>query len=81
MITPSQFNVFVTSVNTMVAALYAQDDTPSVWTEYASEFPSDSSQNEYGWIGKLPKPRLWRGSRVTVAPAAQDYIAINQPYE
>lgn len=81
MITPSQFNVFVTNVNTMVAALYADNTVPEVWTQYATELPSESSQNEYGWIGRLPKPRVWKGPRVTVSPAPQTYIAVNQPYE
>lgn len=81
MITPSQFNVFVTSVNTMVAALYADNTVPSVWSEFATELPSESSQEEYGWVGRIQKPRVWKGSRVTSSPATQTYIAINQPYE
>jgi phage major head subunit gpT-like protein len=81
MITPSQFNVFVTSVNTMVAALYADDTVPEVYQMYAQTVPSESSQEEYGWIGRLPKPREWVGSRIVVSPAAQTYILVNRPYE
>lgn len=81
MISPQQFNVFVTSVNTMIAALYADDTVPEVWEMFATELPSESSQEEYGWIGRLPKPRQWQGPRVTVSPAAQTYIAVNRPYE
>jgi phage major head subunit gpT-like protein len=80
-VTPAQFNVFVTTVNTMAAALYASDTVPEVWREFAQTIPSGSSQEEYGWIGRIPKPREWIGSRIAVAPAAQTYILVNRPYE
>lgn len=80
-ITPQQFTVFVSSVNTIVAAIYADNTVPDVWTDFATEIPSESSQEVYGWIGRLPKPRQWKGPRVTVSPAAQTYTLVNRPYE
>jgi phage major head subunit gpT-like protein len=57
---------------TMAASFYAA---------LASEVPSNTEQNVYGWIGKLPKMREWLGERYMNNPAARSYTIVNKTYE
>ena len=79
MITPAQFNLFRSTVNTMIGAAYAE--TPSHWEKFAGRLPCDSAQLVLGWTGMLPKARLWTGPRVVNEHAPQTYVAIPEPYE
>jgi len=81
MITPSQFGFFVTTVTTMIGAVYNSDDVPSVWMSIASEVPITSSQLVLGWTGLMPKMRPWYGPRQPHEPAAQTYTITPIPYE
>jgi len=80
MITPSQFNVFVSSVNTMIGQAWT-DTVPVAYSKLCQNVPSNSSQEVYGWTGMLPKMRLWNGPRVVFEPAPQTYILANQTFE
>ena len=79
MISPTQFNIFKSTVNTMVGQAYST--TPLRYPRFATTLPSASSQQIYGWTGMLPKPRLWTGPRVTIEAAPQTYVLVNLPYE
>ena len=70
MITPAQFNIFVSSVNTLIGAAY-DDTVPVAYDKLCETVPSAGSQNVYGWTGMLPKMRLWNGPRVVFEPAPQ----------
>jgi phage major head subunit gpT-like protein len=47
----------------------------------ATEVPSSTRSNEYGWIGKLPNVREWIGDRVINNLSAHDYTIKNKPFE
>lgn len=79
MITPAQFSLFRSTVNTMIGRAYSE--TPSHWERFADTIPCDSAQLVLGWTGMLPKARLWTGARVVNEHAPQTYIAIPEPYE
>lgn len=80
MITPSQFNVFVSTVNTLIGQAWT-DTVPVAYDKLCQSVPSNSSQEVYGWTGMLPKMRLWNGPRVVFEPAPQTYILANQTFE
>lgn len=81
MITPAQFNVFVTVANTTIGAVYESASVESVYTDFCQVEPSSSSQNEYAWTGMLNKMRLWNGPRISSEPAPQTYVLPNQAFE
>jgi phage major head subunit gpT-like protein len=80
MITPAQFAVFVSNINTAIGAVYA-DQLSRVWQQYATEVPVSGAQFVFGWTGMMPKARVWFGPRITAEPAAQTYTAVPRPYE
>lgn len=79
MISPSNFNIFKSTINTMVGQAYSV--TPTHYQRICSTLPSQASQQVYGWTGMLAKPRLWQGARVVNEAAPQTYVLVNQPYE
>lgn len=79
MISPAQFAIFKSTVNTMMGAAYSS--TPTHYQRICTPIPSGSTQVVYGWTGMLPKPRLWYGPRVVNEPAPQTYTLVNLPYE
>lgn len=81
MITPAQFQVFVTNVNTMIGAVYATDDVDSIYKDIATELPCSSTQLVLGWTGLMPKMRGWFGPRQPHEPSPETYTVIMIPYE
>lgn len=81
MLTPAQFNLFISNINTMVGAVYSDATIPQYHQIIASTMPSTSEQTVYGWTGMLPKIRVWKGSRVVTRANPQTYTLVNQPYE
>ncbi len=81
MITPTGFNLFISTVNTAIGQVYSDATIPEHWKNFSSVMPSAGSQNVYGWTGMLPKPRVWKGSRVVVRANPQTYTLVNLPYE
>ena len=79
MISPASFNIFKSTINTMVGQAYST--TPTHYQRFCTTLPSSSSQQVYGWTGMLAKPRLWTGPRVTIEAAPQTYTVVNLPYE
>ena len=79
MITPAQFDIFKSTINTMVGEAYSS--TPTHYGRICTTMPSGSTQQVYGWTGMLAKPRLWTGPRVTNEAAPQTYTLVNLPYE
>lgn len=51
------------------------------YKEIAMDVPSNTEQNVYGWIGKLPKMREWLGERFMNNAAARSYTLANKTYE
>lgn len=59
----------------------AQAATPTHWRDVATEVPSTSKSNTYGWLGQFPKLREWVGARVAKDMAASGYAVTNKTYE
>ncbi|MGD1880848.1 MAG: Mu-like prophage major head subunit gpT family protein [Paracoccaceae bacterium] len=53
----------------------------SEWSKIATEVSSSTSQNVYGWLGKVPGMREWIGQRQLNAIMEHDYTLKNKPYE
>lgn len=80
MITPAQFSVFITTVNTMIGQAY-EDTVEPVLDQIATTVSMDSEFLLQGWTGMLPKMREWTGPRVTHEPAPQTYQVGAIPFE
>ncbi|GAP66270.1 putative major head subunit [Mizugakiibacter sediminis] len=59
----------------------AQADTPTDWQKIATEVPSTSKSNTYGWLGQFPQFREWVGDRVLKDLAAHGYSIDNKSFE
>ncbi len=80
MIVPSSaFNLFLTTINTMIGEAYSV--TPTEYSRYAQTIPMSTLDMSFGWTGMIPKPRIWNGPRVTNEQAPQMYTVRALPYE
>lgn len=59
----------------------AQSEAPSHWQKIATEVPSTTKSNTYGWLGKFPKFREWIGDRVFNDMKAHGYSITNKDWE
>lgn len=55
--------------------------TPTFWQSYASEVPSTTSENVYGWLAQFGGMRKWEGSRQPVDTTGRSYTLRNAPFE
>lgn len=55
--------------------------TTSLYTSVATTVPSDSSEEKYGWLGKLPNVREWIGDRLVQNLMEHDYAIKNKDWE
>lgn len=51
------------------------------WQRFATEVPSTSHSNTYGWLGEMPELREWIGDRVLKDIATHDYTIKNRDFE
>lgn len=59
----------------------ALTNTPTSWQSVATEVPSSTASNTYGWLGQFPQFREWIGDRVLKDMAAHGYSIINKDWE
>ncbi|RPE81841.1 Mu-like prophage major head subunit gpT family protein [Vulcaniibacterium tengchongense] len=59
----------------------AFDQTPTDWQKIATEIPSTTKSNTYGWLGQFPQFREWIGPRVLKDMAAHGYSIVNKDWE
>ena len=52
-----------------------------VWPQLASLVPSSAREEEYGWIGQIPKLREWIGDRQVMILDAYGYTIRNKKWE
>ena len=52
-----------------------------VWGQIATEVPSTTKTEKYGWLGQWPRIREWVGDRVVQSIGAHDYSISNKPFE
>lgn len=79
--TPSQYQAFVTNVETMIGQVYNEDMVDLVAPRISTTIPCTSSQLVLGWTGLLSKMRIWYGPRVVQEAAPQTYTVVPEPYE
>lgn len=80
MATPQNFAAFITTVNTMIGEVWASTAPKS--PTFVSPVPAgEGSVYEDGWIGRMPKPRVWAGPRVVHEPGPQTYQVPFLPFE
>ncbi len=53
----------------------------SQYTQVATVVPSTTSEEKYGWLGKVPGMREWLGDRVVQNLMEHDYAIKNKPFE
>lgn len=78
-ITPAAFGVFITNANTSIREAYSS--APIEYPEYTTTVPTDTTVFEDGWIGRMPKMRVWTGPRIVNEPAPQTYQVSVITYE
>lgn len=54
---------------------------PTTWPKIAMESPSTSSEENYGWLGTIPKMRRWIGAKVAKSLSAYRYVVVNEDFE
>jgi phage major head subunit gpT-like protein len=57
------------------------DQFKAMWSEIATEVPSSTGSNEYGWLGDFPGMREWIGERVIRELGLHDYRLKNRKFE
>lgn len=80
MITPTNWIPFITTASTAIRQAWS--DVPNEYPLYTTTVPlAGRSIFEDGWIGRMPKMRLWSGPRVYQEPAPQTYTVVPEPFE
>lgn len=51
------------------------------WKSVATQVPSTTSENEYGWLGQFPGMREWVGDRVVKNIKQHGYVVRNKTFE
>jgi Mu-like prophage major head subunit gpT len=52
-----------------------------MYERVATTVPSTTAENEYGWLGQMPRFREWIGDRVVNSISAHGYTVRNRPFE
>lgn len=52
-----------------------------MWSQAATLVPSTTSENKYGWLGKITRFREWIGERHIQNLVVHDYAIKNKPFE
>ncbi|MEQ1712236.1 MAG: Mu-like prophage major head subunit gpT family protein [Hyphomicrobium sp.] len=52
-----------------------------IWSQIATEVPSTTKSEKYGWLGQFPRIREWVGDRAVQSIGAHDYSITNKPFE
>ena len=79
MITPTNWVPFIVQADTSIRQAWSS--LPIDYPQYTTTVSTTKKIFEDGWIGRMPKTRLWSGPRVYHEPAAQTYQVVPQPFE
>lgn len=76
-------NTNLTALNVAFRAAFmgALSQAASNWAQVATEVPSTTATEEYGWLGQMPGMREWVGDRVINAIAKHGYSVRNKDWE
>ena len=61
--------------------LSAYQAAEAFWPKIATEVPSSSSQEKYGWLGSAPAMREWEDERVPKGLLDHQYTIVNKDWE
>jgi phage major head subunit gpT-like protein len=56
-------------------------ETKVLWDKIATKVPSETGEENYKWLGKIPRMREWIGDREIQNLAASDYTIKNKDFE
>ncbi|CAH8720526.1 Mu-like prophage major head subunit gpT family protein [Paenibacillus melissococcoides] len=59
----------------------AFEETKTQWEQVATKVPSTTGEENYKWLGKMPRMREWVGDREIQNLQASDYTIKNKDYE
>ncbi len=59
----------------------AFDQTKTLWDRVATKVPSETGEESYKWLGKIPRMREWIGDREIQNLSASDYTIKNKDFE
>lgn len=76
-------NSNLATLNTAFKAAFqnAFDQAATDWDKIATQVPSTTAKEEYGWLGNLPGMREWIGERVVHGIAQHGYTITNKTFE
>jgi phage major head subunit gpT-like protein len=78
-INKSSLAVLFTGFQTVFNNAFA--GAPSIWQLLAMVVPSNTSQEQYAWLGTITRFREWVGDRVIQNLKSHDYTIKNKPFE
>jgi phage major head subunit gpT-like protein len=75
-----------TNLNTLFVAFKAAfaaafGGAETQWQAVATEVPSNTAENEYGWLGQFPRMREWVGERVVKNVKQHSHVIRNKTFE
>ncbi|EES73453.1 hypothetical protein POTG_01748 [Paenibacillus sp. oral taxon 786 str. D14] len=59
----------------------AFDTTPTLWNKVATKVTSENGEENYKWLGRIPRMREWIGDREVQNLSASDYTIKNKDFE
>ncbi|GAA6428453.1 Mu-like prophage major head subunit gpT family protein [Dielma fastidiosa] len=76
-------NAVLHTLNQGFSAMFqkAFAETKTKWQKIATEVPSNTSDENYGWLGQFPSLREWIGERQIKNMTASEYTIKNKDYE
>ncbi len=77
--TIARWNAATISWNTIFREVLAK--TESYWPMVASELTSDTREEDYPWLDRLPQMREWQGERVVTNPSVRLQTITNKLFE
>lgn len=74
-------NLRTVGIGFRTAFQLAYDEAVAEWTAIATEVPSATGEEEYGWLGQFPGMREWIGARIIKNLAQHGYSIKNKTWE
>ena len=79
MITPTNWVPFIVQADTSIKQAWSA--LPVDYPQYTTTVSTTKKIYEDGWIGRMPKVRLWSGDRIYNEAAPQTYQVVPEPFE
>jgi phage major head subunit gpT-like protein len=79
LITSATLDALRTTFGAQFQAAYSA--APAFWQSVATEIPSNTKSNTYGWVAQQLRLREWIGPRVAQNLSEHDFEVINRPFE